>query len=75
MSLSYFFVGAFADGVEPLDSSKLVAEPDDTQAQLRSNKTVSVSLAFFFNQNYFEGNIQVLFSLNMSKCIVLTNKN
>lgn len=29
MSLSYFFTGAFLDGVNSLDSSKLVAEPDN----------------------------------------------
>jgi len=29
MSLSYFFVRTFVDGVDSLDSSKLVAEPDD----------------------------------------------
>lgn len=29
MSLSYFFIRIFADGVDSLDSSKLVAEPDD----------------------------------------------
>lgn len=29
ISLSYFFVRVFVDGVDSLDSSKLVAEPED----------------------------------------------
>lgn len=48
MSLSYFFVGTFVDGVDSLDSSKLVAEPDDDEYQLRKRDNI---LSLIFSEN------------------------
>jgi len=47
MSLSYFFVRILADGVDSLDSSKLVAEPDDDEYQFRKRKINNIFCCFF----------------------------